>query len=296
MKIAIIGASGFLGQNLIKHLLAKTDYQIIAISRNSNDLIVDTQYKNRIQKINASVLNQTEMDQALTDIDVAFYLVHMMGNKELDFEKAEMTAAEITGQALEKNKVKRVIYMSGLGNDSDKLSKHLSSRHQTGHIFRQYKIEVIELRASMIVGNGSTSFEIIRNLIDKYPIITLPAWAKTKTQPIGLFDVLLYLESAINLKINKHEIIEIGGQENMTYGNFIKKYAKFKNNKNIILQISLIPESFIGLFLNIFLPKKQAQVGLCMLSSLDNEMIVTNNRAFILFPDIHPKRVEDSFI
>ena len=295
MKIAIIGASGFLGKNLIKNILKETDHQIIAISRSSSSLAIEAQYTDRVQKINASVLNQVEMDQALIGVDIAFYLVHMMGNRKLDFEQAERAAAEITGQALEQAQVKRVIYMSGLGNKTERLSKHLSSRHQTGQILRKYKIEVIELRASMIIGPGSTSFEIIRNLINKYPIITLPAWAKTKTQPIGLNDVLLYLKSSIDLQFDKHEIIEIGGQENMTYGNFIKKYARFKKNKNIILQIP-IPESLIGLFLGIFLPKKQAQVGLCMLSSLDNEMIVTNNRATILFPNIHPQKIEDSFI
>ena len=296
MNIAIIGASGFVGKNLTKYLLENTDYKIIAISNNLDNIIVEEKYKNRVNKIKANVLIYSEIKAALISTDIVFYLVHMMVNNKDDFYEKETIAAQNTGKAILESNIKRVIYMSGLGNDKEKLSQHLLSRHNTGNILSKYSKEFIEFRASMIIGVGSISFEIIRNIVKKSPIIILPKWAKTKTQPIGLGDVLLYLKSAIDVKINKSEIIEIGGKEVVSYEDFIRKYSKFRNKNNIIFCTPLLPERIAGLLLSIFTPKDQSSVGQVMLSSFRNEMIVTNNRAKELFPDIYPRRIEDFFI
>ena len=296
MKIAIIGASGFIGRNLIKHLLSNTDHSIFAISPNVDNIVVDQKYKDRIEKINTSVFDYDDMLKALTDIDIAYYLVHMMANDKKDFYEKEALAADTAGRALKSANVKRVIYMSGLGNDKDNLSKHLASRHNTGNILRTYMKEVIELRASMVIGSESISFEIVRNLVEKTPMITLPKWSNTKTQPIGIDDALLYLEKSIDVKIDGSEIVEIGGKEVMSYIDFVKKYAKFRNKKTIIFRIPILSEKIAGLFLRVFTPKDQAQVGKCMLDSFRNEMIVINNHASELFPDIHPRKIEEFFI
>ncbi len=296
MNIAIIGASGFIGKNLTKYLLENTNHNIFAISKNSKNIIIDEKYNLRVKKINADVLNFEQIKNSLINIDVAYYLVHMMATSSIDnFYNKEEIAALNTGRALKEAKVKRIIYMSGLGSDKDKLSHHLLSRHNTGNILRKYNNEVIELRASMIIGPGSISFEIVKNLVEKTPIITLPRWSNTKTQPIGLKDALLYLKESIDIKINNSEIIEIGGYESMSYEEFIKKYVKFRNKKNIIIRVPILPEKIAGLFLNIFTPKEQAQVGRCMLDSFRNEMIVTNNHSRELFPNILPVKIEESF-
>jgi uncharacterized protein YbjT (DUF2867 family) len=296
MNIAIIGASGFIGKNLIKYLLENTSHNIFAISQNSTNIIIDEKYNSRVKKLNADVLDYEQIKYSLSDTDIAYYLVHMMATTDIDnFYKKEEIAAHNTGSALKQSGVKRVIYMSGLGSDKDKLSHHLLSRHNTGDILRKYNNEVIELRASMIIGPGSISFEIVKNLVEKTPIITLPRWSNTKTQPIGLKDALLYLKDSIDIKINNHEIIEIGGPESMSYKEFIKKYVKFRNKKNIVVRIPILPEKIAGIFLNIFTQKEQAQVGRCMLDSFKNEMIVTNNRSRELFPDILPSKIEESF-
>lgn len=296
MNIAIIGASGFVGKNLTKYLLLNTKHQIFAISPNPPNISFEEKYKDRIKIIKADVLNYDDMEKTLIGIDVAYYLVHLMANYENDFYNKETIAAENTGKALQKNNVKRVIYMSGLGRDNDKLSAHLLSRHNTGNILRKYIPLVIELRASIIIGEGGISFEIIKNIVEKSPIITLPKWSKTKTEPIGITDVLLYLKNSIDLKIEKSEIIEIGGRDIMSYEELIKKYMKFKNKKNIIFRIPILPEKIAGLFLNFFTSKEQSRVGNCMLDSFRNEMIVTNKRAKELFPSIHPKRIEEFFV
>ncbi|MFA6514856.1 MAG: NAD(P)H-binding protein [Candidatus Paceibacterota bacterium] len=296
MKIAIIGASGFVGINLTRYLLLNTDHQISAISINPHDIHIDEKYKDRVKIIKANVLNYDEIENALYDIDIAYYFIHMMASDKNDFYDKETRAAKTTGRALKSKNIRRLIYMSGLGNDDEKLSKHLLSRHNTGNILRKYVKEVIEFRASMIIGKGSISFEIVKNLVEKSPIITLPKWSKTKTQPIGITDALLYLENSIDVEIDSHEIIEIGGSETMSYLEFVKKYAKFKNKKMIIFRIPILPEKIAGLFLNLFTSKEQTNVGRCMLSSFKNEMIVTNNRALELFPDIHPKKIEEFFL
>ena len=296
MIIAIIGASGFVGNNLIKYLLKNTNYSIRAICLDIENIKIEEKYKDRVQKINASVFDYKDMSKVLSGIDVAYYLVHMMASDKDNFYEKEEQAARTTGKAIRDAGVKRVIYMSGLGNDNEKLSEHLSSRHNTGNLLREYVQEVIELRASMIIGVGSISFEIVRDIVDKSPIITLPKWSKTKTQPIGIDDALSYLSKSITLQIHKNEIIEIGGPEIMSYEKLIKKYIKFKNKKIIIFRLSILPEKIAGMFLGIFMKKDQAQVGQCMLDSFKNEMIVTNSRAKELFPNICPRKIEEFFI
>lgn len=296
MNIAIIGASGFVGKNLTKYLLSNTEHRIFAISPNPENIVIEEKYKDRVKIIKASVLDYDDILNALVDIDIAYYLVHMMANNKNNFYNKESIAAENTGKASQKNNIKRVIYMSGLGRDDDKLSTHLLSRHNTGNILRSYVHEVIEIRASMIIGRGSISFEIVKNIVEKAPIIILPKWAKTKTEPIGIMDVLLYLVNSIDVKINNPEIIEIGGPEIMSYIEYIKKYANYRNIKIIIFYIPILSEKTAGLFLDIFTSKEQANVGQCMLSSFKNEMIVTNKKAKELFPNISPRKIEKFFI
>jgi len=296
MKIAIIGASGFVGKNLIKNLLENTEHEIYAICLNPEKIIIEEKYSLRVNKIKTNVLDQKEIEDALVNIDVAYYLIHMMTNNKNNFYEKENLAAENTGTALKSNKVKRVIYMSGLGKDKEKLSKHLLSRHNTGNILRKYINEVIELRASMIIGPGSASFEIVKNIIEKSPIIILPKSAKTKTQPIGIDDALLYLRQSITLNINQSEIIEIGGKESMSYKEFIKRYSKYRNKKNIIFILPILREHTAGLLLSLFNPKEETNIGKCMIGSFQNEMIVTNKKADQFFPNIHPRKIEEFFV
>lgn len=296
MKIAIIGASGFVGKNLIKDLLKNTEHEISAISLDPENIIIEEKYKNRVNKIKVNVLDQQEIKDIFKNIEVAYYLIHMMTDNKNDFYEKEMKAAENIGNALKFNEVRRVIYMSGLGKDKDHLSTHLLSRHNTGNILRKYIKEVIELRASMIIGPGSASFEIVKNIVEKSPLIILPKTAKTKTQPIGIDDALLYLRQSIDLKINENEIIEIGGRESMSYKEFIRRYSNYKNKKNIIFILPILNENLAGLFLSFFNSKTESNIGRCMIGSFKNEMIVTNKKGHQLFPNINPRKIEEFFV
>ncbi len=292
MKIAILGASGYIGHNLINKLLKETDYRIVALSLNASKMAVE---HDNLDKRDVDVFDTPSLTESLVDCDVVVYLVHMMAQKELDFAEAEAKAAKSFSTAAKSANVKKVIYLGGLGNDQDKLSKHLASRHHTGEVLRQNLSVVIEFRASMVIGNGSISYDIITNLVHRLPILTLPSWSKTMTQPIGLDDALKYLSASIELQISQHEIVEIGGPEQLSYKELMHRYADWKGTKALFVMFPVIPVSIAAWWLNLFTPKKHAKVGRVMVESLVNPMIVTNDRAKELFPEIQPKPLEDVF-
>ncbi len=293
MRIAVVGASGYIGQNFIKKLLTETGYSIVALSLNAETIPIKS---DKLEKHNIDVFDSATLGTFLDGCDVAFYLVHMMSQKKLDFAEAEAKAAESFSAAANQASVKRVIYLGGLGNDEDKLSKHLASRHRTGEILRQSLPLVIEFRASMIIGKGSISYDIIANLVHKLPVLTLPTWAKTLTQPIGLADALSYLVGAINLPLNNHEIVEIGGPEQLSYKDFMKRYEDWRGTSALMIMFPIIPVGIAAWWLNLFTPRKHAKVGRAMVESLANPMIVTNNRAQELFPEITPLPIDDVFV
>lgn len=290
-----MGASGFLGSNLTKYLLTNTEFNILALCPNPESLAEYKKFGDRFLVQKSDVFDSDSLALSLAGVDVAFYLVHMMSGKSANFYDAEAKAARSFGEASKQAGVARVIYMGGLGKDSDILSKHLASRHNTGNILRELASLVIEFRASMIIGHGSISFEIVKNLVSKLPIMTLPKWTKTFTQPIGLSDALSYLVAGIVVPITKHEIVEIGGPEKMSYQEFLSRYADFIHKKCVLIRVPMLPEWLAGWWLDLFTPKDLGQVGRHMVASLRNEMVVTNDRAKELFPQIVPMPIENFF-
>ena len=293
MNIAIIGASGYIGHNLIERLVAETNHTIVALSPTAESMLF---VHERLNKHNVDVFDTERLREYIKNCDVAYYLIHMMSQKKIDFAEAESKAAESFCMALKNSNIKRVIYLGGLGNDNEKLSKHLASRHKTGDILRSSLHQVIEFRASMVIGNGSISYDIVTNLIHKLPILTLPKWAKTLTQPIGLNDAITYLIEALLLRTSESQIIEIGGPEQLSYGDLMKRYAAWENKKMIIIKLHVIPVSVAAWRLNLFTPRTHAKVGRIMVDSLSNPMLVTNNKAKELFSNIHPQALEDVFV
>ncbi len=294
MNISIIGASGFVGKNLIYSLLLNTNHNIIAIALDTEKINIEEKYKNRVKLLNTDVFDSTKLKINLAGTDVAFYLIHMLDSHG-GFYNKESEAANIIGKALKDNKVKKIIYMSGLGKDSDKLSEHLASRHNTGKILNEY-LPTIEFRASMIIGEGSASYEIVKDIINNAPFIILPQKSITNTQPITKKDAISYLCSAINLNIHKSIIIEIGGPVVMTYKEFLEKYNTWSNRNIPIKIIPFLSGQIAGFFLNFFTNKNRARIGQNMISSFQNEMIVTNNIALEFFPEITTERIENGFI
>jgi len=207
----------------------------------------------------------------------------------------EAKAAETFGKAAQAVNLPRLIYMGGLGDDADKLPRHLRSRHNTGKILRNYVPQLIEFRASMIVGDGSIAYDIMKNLVHNLPVQTVPAWAVTHTQPIALQDALAYLTESLTVPLEHSEIVEIGGPEELSYKDLTVRYAASIGRKPIVVMIPIVPLWLGAWWLNLFTPWRHAKVGRQMAESLANPMVVTNNRARELFPDIIPESIEKAF-
>lgn len=293
MKIAILGASGFIGQNLIKYLSKETTYSIVGLCLNPKQL--NYLNNNNVKIIKTNVFNKPQLKKNLKGAQVIYYLIHMMGQTKRDFYNAEEKAAHNFINSIDKKTTKKIIYLGGLGQKNEELSKHLKSRHNTGLIIKKSGVPIIEFRSSMVIGEGSIAFDIIKNLVSKLPIIPLPAGYNTKTQPIGLNDTLKYLVEAINIKSEKRTILEIGGPQVLTYKNLFEKYAKSINKKVIFITKPTIPKYIAKIGLNFFTPKKHSRVGAAMLNSLNNEMVVTSDLAKKMFPCIKPEPIEKYF-
>jgi uncharacterized protein YbjT (DUF2867 family) len=290
-NVAIIGASGFVGSNLIKKLLKETDWHITAISPNPDDLDVTHE---RLSNVEGDVFATDELTKQLEGADVLYYFVHMMAAGP-NYAELEDKAAHSCGQAASEAGVKRIVYMSGLGDQKDDLSKHLESRHNTGRVMREFEPTVIEFRASMIIGAGSISFRIIQNLVQKLPLLLLPPTTKTKTQPIGLPDMLKYLHQSAGIEIDEDKIVEVGGPEVFSYQELIEHYADWSDHFTATVRLPYLPSFIAGLWLNLFNPSRSATVARAMVDSFKNEMVKTDETAQMLFPEIEPGPIEQSF-
>ena len=294
-RVAIVGASGFLGSHLTQYLLKKTLYSITAISR-KGQLPNGTHSDVRLKLVPASVFDELMMTDALEGVDTAFFFVHMMGQTNTDFYSQEALAAERFSSACKTAGVKRVIYMGGLGDDKEDLSRHLLSRHNTGMVLREHLPLVIEFRASMIIGNGSLAYDIIRNLVQKLPVMVLPKWSVSRTQPIALSDALEYLRQSVEINVPHSEIIEIGGRDVLSYAKLYKLYGRWSGKPRPVIRVAIIPKWLGGSWLNIFTPQKHARVGKVMVNSLANAMVVRHpEKAQLYFPAIKPKDLQTAF-
>jgi uncharacterized protein YbjT (DUF2867 family) len=296
MRIAIIGASGFLGQALINKLLIETDHQITAYCKSAASLDFGKQYSNRVVNLPGDIFNSESLSRALKNADAAVYLVHMMGSKHADFAEQEAKGALIFSETAKMAGIKRVIFMGGLGDDTEDLSKHLASRHKTGDIMRKKLPLVIEFRASMIIGNGSVAYDIIKAIAQKLPVVAIPRWANTPTQPIGLQDALEYLTQGLIVSVKKHQIVEIGGPEVLTYRQILRRYTAWTGHRQHVFSLPFVPRKAATWWLSQFMPKKDSGIGKPMVDSLHHRMVVTNKTAQELFPGITPQPLESAFV
>ena len=295
MTVAIIGASGFLGSHLTSYLLDTTSYDIKAISKHPTPVSPAAGQADRLMILAGDIFDEDQLTEELIGVDVAYYFVHMMGQANKDFYTQEAIAANRFSAAVIAAKVKRVIYMGGLGNDHEQLSEHLLSRHNTGTLLRENCPLVLEFRASMIIGNGSVAFDIIKNLVQKLPVMALPRWSKTLTQPIALADALEYLRLAAEVDLPYTRIIEIGGPTPMTYKALYKAYANWYGKHPLVIRLPYVPEWLGGWVLDTFTSPSHAKIGRVMVHSMSNAMVVTHDHALQAFPSVHPKSLIASF-
>tara|TARA_B110000116_G_scaffold265092_1_gene273759 strand:+ start:2761 stop:4206 length:1446 start_codon:yes stop_codon:yes gene_type:complete len=282
-KILVTGATGYVGGRLIPKLL-DNNYQVRVLVRNPERLKNKSWY-NKVEIHKGNALDKKSLLGLFKNIDFAYYLIHSMENDK-NFEKTDLVAANIFGTIAKKEDLKRIIYLGGLAEDKNNLSKHLKSRHDTGKELSNHEIDVTEFRASVIVGAGSLSFEMIRNLTERIPIMICPKWVYTRTQPIAISNILEYLVSVLKIKLPNNQIIEIGSKDILTYGEMIKQYAQVRNLKRFLISVPVLTPKLSSYWVHWTTPLS-ANITRPLVEGLKNESIVKNNVANKYFPNIN---------
>jgi uncharacterized protein YbjT (DUF2867 family) len=218
-----------------------------------------------------------DLARACAGIDIAYWLVHSM-ESGVDFERADRLAAERFAAAAKAAGVKRIIYLGGLGADDDRLSAHLRSRHEVGAILRASGLDVVEFRASIIVGAGSFSFDLVRTLVERLPVMICPAWLATPTQPIAIADVVAYLAAAVDLPPGPPRIFEIGGPDKVSYGAIMREYARQRGLKRLMIPVPVLTPRLSSLWLKLVTPR-YSKVGRKLIDGLKNPTVVTSDAA-----------------
>ena len=243
--------------------------------------------------VEADALRAETLPEALANIDVAYDLIHSMSGREAGFDQRDREAAYNFAVAAKKAGVRRVIYLGGLAATGANVSLHLKSRHNTGAVLRKYGPPLIEFRAGIIVGNGSISFEIIRCLTERLPVMICPRWVVTRTQPIAIDDVLAYLVAALNLGGCVEKPIEIGGATVETYRSMMLGYAHQRGLKRWLLRVPVLTPRLSSYWLDLVTPFPPA-VSRPLIEGLKSESICTSTLASQLFPEIRPISYESA--
>jgi uncharacterized protein YbjT (DUF2867 family) len=275
--ILLTGATGYVGGRLL-HTLEAAGYRIRCVSRHPEAL--SQRVAQTTEVVRGDVLDVDSLAPSMVGVHTAYYLVHSMASAN-SFEVEDRRAAHAFASAARDADVQRIIYLSGLGSGGE-LSAHLRSRQEVGRILRESGVPSIEFRAAIVIGSGSASFEMIRALVEKLPVMITPRWVNTSTQPIAVKDVVAYLKQAQDLEINGSRIIEIGGADQVTYLDLMKEYAGQRELKRWMIPVPVLSPRLSSLWLGLVTPV-YARVGRELVDSLRNETIVTDGSASDLF-------------
>lgn len=283
--VLVTGATGYIGARLVPRLL-EAGYRVRVLVRDPSRLD-GRPWANQVEICAGDVLKPETLAPALDGVVAAFYLIHSMTG-HADFHDRDVVAARNFGAAARAAGVEQVIYLSGLGQESDEaLSDHLSSRHATGEALRESGVPVTELRAAVIVGSGSLSFEMIRNLTERLPVMIVPKWAATRIQPIGIREVLVYLIATLETPACAGRIIEIGGSDVLTYADMMTQYAEERGLRRWLIHVPVLTPRLSSYWVHWVTPVP-ASVAKPLIEGLRNEVIVHDPSARTLFPDIEP--------
>lgn len=281
----LTGATGYVGGRLLRALEADA-VPVRCLTRRPDALrnVAPT-----TTAVRADALDRASVRDALAGVEVAYYLVHSMGSSG-SFADEDRTAATIFGEEAARAGVKRVVYLGGLGSGTD-LSGHLASRQETGAILARH-VPTTEFRAGIIIGSGSLSFEAINALVRRLPVMIAPRWVATRTQPIGIGDVVAYLRAARDLHIPAG-IYEIGGPDVMTYEGLMMECARQQGLRRRIIPVPVLTPRLSSLWLGLVTPV-YARVAKKMIDGLRNETIVTDDHARTAFPHVRPASAPDA--
>ncbi len=284
--ILLTGATGYVGGRLLKALEAD-GRQLRCMARRPEYL--RARVGEGTEVVAGDVLQPDTLPAALRGVDTAYYLIHSMATSR-HYATSDRMGAEAFALAAREAGVRRIIYLGGLG-EGDQLSKHLASRRQVGRILRESGVPTIEFRASIVIGSGSLSFELVRALVEKLPVMLTPRWVESPTQPIGVEDLVAYLVAALDLPEAGVVVYEVGGPDLVSYGDLMREYARLRGLRRAMIRIPALTPSLSGLWLGLVTPV-YAPVGRELIEGVRNPTVVRDDRALRDF-GIRPRGVRE---
>jgi uncharacterized protein YbjT (DUF2867 family) len=284
MLVLVTGATGYIGGRLAPRLL-DAGYRVRCLVRDPARL-EGRPWAERVELASGDVLQPETLAAAMEGVTAAYYLIHSMAGGE-DFHARDVRAARNFAQAAAAAGVSRIIYVGGLGDPEAELSPHLRSRQETGDALREAGVPVTEFRASVIVGSGSLSFEMIRDLTERLPVMICPKWMFTRTQPIAIRNVLEYLIAALRSPKSAGRIVEIGGADVITYGDMVRTYADVRGLRRALIPVPVLTPRLSSYWVHLVTPAP-ASIARPLIEGLRNEVVVHDDAARWLFPEIVP--------
>ena len=285
--LLLTGASGYVGGRLLARL-EQEGRRVRCMSRRPEQMGARTAPSTEV--VRGDVHDPASLADALDGVDTAYYLVHSMSGGD-DYRTADRRGAAAFGTAARAAGVRRIVYLGGLGCGTG-LSGHLASRQEVGVTLAASGVPVIEFRASIVIGSGSTSFEMVRALVDRLPIMVTPRWVGTRTQPIAIEDAVEYLHQAVDLAVAGSRVIEIGGPERVSYRDLMREYARQRGLRRTMIRVPALTPRLSSLWLGLVTPV-YARVGRELVEGLRNETVVRDPSALTLFP-IRPRGVREA--
>ncbi len=286
--VLLTGATGYVGGRLLEALRARGE-RVRCLARDPSHLAARACAE--VEVVRGDLVSGEGLGEALAGIDTAYYLVHSMGAAR-GFEERDRRAAQNFAAAARAAGVARVIYLGGLADESQPLSPHLRSRIEVGQLLRAGGVPVIELRASIVIGSGSLSFEMIRALVEHLPVMLTPRWVATPAQPIGIEDLLAYLLEALDLDPAGNPIYEIGGADRVSYGDLMREYARLRGLRRWMIPVPVLTPRLSSLWLGLVTPL-YARVGRKLIDSIRHATVVRSDAALRAFR-VRPGHVREA--
>ncbi|MBA2552767.1 MAG: NAD(P)H-binding protein [Geodermatophilaceae bacterium] len=285
MRVAVAGASGFVGRRLCP-ALESAGHTVRAMTRRPES------YRGVGEPVRGDVGDRASLDAALDGCDAAFYLVHSLGRA--DFEQRDAEAARTFAGAAGDAGLRRIVYLGGLGDDADDLSAHLRSRREVEELLGSAGVPVITLRAGIIVGHGGISWEMTRQLVEHLPAMVTPRWVRTRTQPIAVADVLRYLVGVLDAPATVSRSYDIGGPEVLAYVDMMRRVATIEGRTMLVIPVPLLTPRLSSYWLSL-VTDVDVQTGRSLIDSMSNEVVVRDDGIRTLVP-FEPMGYDDAVL
>lgn len=281
MLVLVLGATGYVGGRVVPELLAAGHSVRCAVRLPAK--LDGRAWRDRVEVVRGDVTDRASMDAACSGVDAILFLVHAMDGTP-DFAAREAAGARTVRDAAAGAGVGRIVYLGGLGDAEDRLSAHLRSRHEVGRILAEGPVPVTELRAGVIIGSGSVSFEMLRHLTEVLPVMTTPRWVATRTQPIAVRDVLRMLVGVLDVEETAGRVLEIGGPDVLTYAEMMQRYAAIAGlRRRVIIPVPVLSPRLSSLWVGLVTPLPTG-IARPLVDSLVNEVVVRDDTARRLVP------------